>query len=84
MCRLCSRLDFFVQPTVTGKPGDVAADVHEQAFFLTTNSTGYDYETVMRMPSIERRWYVGRLYKKLMDQKKAQEEALKQARTRRK
>jgi len=79
VCRSCSRRDFFVQPTVEGKPNEIAADVYEQAFFLATNATGYDYETAIRLPSSERRWNVHRLYKKLMDEKKAQEEALKKA-----
>ena len=75
-CRL--RQSFFA------RLGSDISDLFNQVFFLVYHGKGYSHDSVMNMPTDERVWHIQRLYKQLMDEKKAMEEANKASKSRRK
>ena len=62
--------------------GSDISDLLNQVFFLVYHGKNYSQASVMDMPTDERVWHIQRLYKQLMEEKKAVDEANKAAKTR--
>jgi len=59
--------------------GSNVGDLFDQVFFLVYYGKNYDYTAVMDMPTDERIWNIQRLHHQLMEEKKAHEEAMREA-----
>lgn len=73
-CRF--RQSFFAQL------GNDVGELFNQVFFLVYYGKGYTYDAVMEMCTDERLWHIQRLYKQLMDEKKAADEHQKEVASR--